>query len=100
MARKRNDPLIWGIILILLGLIFLLQNVDIDAWGFVARLWPLRPDLRTPIRLRPVITSGGSTPPASRKVGARSIRLTKSSTTRPPGASPQRTARATPVPKS
>jgi uncharacterized integral membrane protein len=41
MARKRNDPLIWGIILILLGLIFLLQNVDIDAWGFVARLWPL-----------------------------------------------------------
>jgi uncharacterized integral membrane protein len=41
MARKRNDPLIWGIILIVLGLIFLLQNVDIDAWGFVARLWPL-----------------------------------------------------------
>lgn len=41
MARKRNDPLIWGIILIVLGLVFLLQNVDIDAWGFVARLWPL-----------------------------------------------------------
>lgn len=41
MARKRNDPLIWGIILIVLGLIFLLQNVDVDAWGFVARLWPL-----------------------------------------------------------
>ena len=41
MARKRNDPLIWGIILIVLGSIFLLQNIDIDVWGFVARLWPL-----------------------------------------------------------
>lgn len=38
---KRRDPLVWGIILIGLGLIFLLANVDFDIWGFIARLWPL-----------------------------------------------------------
>lgn len=38
--RRRHEPLVWGIILIVLGLIFLLQNIEVDVWDFVARLWP------------------------------------------------------------
>lgn len=38
---KRKDSLIWGIILLIIGFIFFLQNIDIDVWDTVARLWPL-----------------------------------------------------------
>lgn len=42
MAKyRRKDPLVWGIILIVIGFIFLLQNIDVDIWGSIARLWPL-----------------------------------------------------------
>ncbi|MBN2207255.1 MAG: hypothetical protein JW742_07610 [Candidatus Aminicenantes bacterium] len=40
-TRKRRDALGWGIILIVIGLIFFLDNFDVDVWGFVGRLWPL-----------------------------------------------------------
>lgn len=39
--HRRKDPLVWGIILIIIGLIFILQNIDIDVWNIIARLWPL-----------------------------------------------------------
>lgn len=39
--RKRRDSLIWGIILIAVGIIFLLQSLDIRAWDFIARMWPV-----------------------------------------------------------
>jgi hypothetical protein len=38
---KRKEPLAWGIILIVIGLIFLLANIDLNVWDFIARLWPL-----------------------------------------------------------
>lgn len=42
MAKyKRKDPLAWGIILIVIGLIFLLHNIDIDLLDSIARLWPV-----------------------------------------------------------
>jgi hypothetical protein len=41
MAKKQRDALVWGIILIVIGLIFTLDNFDIDVWDFVARLWPV-----------------------------------------------------------
>jgi len=41
MSKKRKDTLIWGIILIVLGLIFILDNADIDVWDYVGKLWPL-----------------------------------------------------------
>jgi hypothetical protein len=42
MTRKaRKDPLVWGVILIILGLIFLLDRLDVDIWDSVARLWPV-----------------------------------------------------------
>ena len=41
MARsKRKDPLVWGIILIVVGALFLLHNT-IDIWWTIARLWPV-----------------------------------------------------------
>jgi len=41
MAKKQRDALAWGIILIIIGLIFLLERLDVDVWDFVARLWPV-----------------------------------------------------------
>lgn len=43
MSRhRRKDPLVWGLILIAIGAIFLLQNfVGFDAWDYVWKLWPL-----------------------------------------------------------
>ncbi len=42
MAKfRRKDPLVWGIILIVTGAIFLLENVDVEMWDLLARLWPL-----------------------------------------------------------
>jgi hypothetical protein len=40
-AHRRRDPLAWGIILIVIGLIFFLDNLDIDVWDSVGRFWPL-----------------------------------------------------------
>lgn len=42
MAKKRRtEPLVWGIVLIVIGLMFLLHNIELNVWEFVARLWPI-----------------------------------------------------------
>ncbi len=41
MAKQKRDALVWGVILVVIGVIFILGNFDIDIWDFVARLWPL-----------------------------------------------------------
>jgi hypothetical protein len=41
MAKKQRDALVWGVILIVIGLIFTLDNFHIDVWDYVARLWPV-----------------------------------------------------------
>jgi putative Mn2+ efflux pump MntP len=42
MAATRNrNALVWGIILILIGLIFITDRMNINLFDFVARLWPL-----------------------------------------------------------
>jgi len=42
MAKYRQrEPLAWGIILIVIGLVFLLANINVNIWDFIARLWPL-----------------------------------------------------------
>jgi hypothetical protein len=41
MAKKQRNALGWGIVLIVIGLIFLLENFDVDIWDSIARLWPL-----------------------------------------------------------
>jgi len=39
--RKHHGNLVWGSILVILGLIFLLENFGYDIWGQVAKLWPI-----------------------------------------------------------
>jgi hypothetical protein len=42
MAKtKSRDPLAWGIILVVIGAIFLFNNLDFGIWDLAARLWPL-----------------------------------------------------------
>lgn len=41
MAKKQREALVWGIILIVIGIIFTLDNLHIDVWDSVARLWPV-----------------------------------------------------------
>jgi len=38
---KRKDPLVWGLILVGLGLVFILENFHVDAWDYVWRFWPV-----------------------------------------------------------
>lgn len=37
---KRKDPLVWGIVLIVIGALFLLENT-FDIWWTIAKLWPV-----------------------------------------------------------
>ncbi len=44
MAKRRKDPLAWGVILIVIGVVLLLANIGLtrwDIWEFIARLWPV-----------------------------------------------------------
>ena len=41
MAKQQRDALVWGVILIVIGLIFTLDNFEIEVWDSVARLWPV-----------------------------------------------------------
>jgi hypothetical protein len=42
MAKNpRRDSLVWGFILIIIGIVFLLDTLDVEVWDSVARLWPL-----------------------------------------------------------
>lgn len=40
-TQKRKDPLVWGIILIVISLIILLENHGVEFWDTIARLWPV-----------------------------------------------------------
>ncbi len=42
MARRRRvDSLIWGLILIVVGLVFLLESFNVDVWDTIWRFWPV-----------------------------------------------------------
>ena len=38
---KHRDSLIWGVILIAIGGIFLLETLHVRVWHYVWRLWPV-----------------------------------------------------------
>ncbi|MFW6136463.1 MAG: LiaF transmembrane domain-containing protein [Candidatus Aminicenantaceae bacterium] len=40
-TKAKQDSLIWGVILIVIGLIFFLDNINFNVWRAVARLWPV-----------------------------------------------------------
>jgi hypothetical protein len=39
--HARRDSLVWGFILIAIGVVFLLDTLDVEVWDSVARFWPL-----------------------------------------------------------
>ena len=43
MSKKKQESLFWGIVLLLIGAIFLMDNlgIDIDIWEIVEDYWPL-----------------------------------------------------------
>ena len=43
MKNKKRESLFWGIILLAIGMIFLLDNfgLDIDLWDVVTEYWPM-----------------------------------------------------------
>ena len=43
MKIKKRESLFWGIVLLFIGLIFLLDNfgLDIDLWDVVTEYWPM-----------------------------------------------------------
>lgn len=42
MSKHRGESLFWGIILLLVGVLFLIQNlgIDIDIWNIFMDYWP------------------------------------------------------------
>ncbi|MCP5054700.1 MAG: hypothetical protein GY940_46475 [bacterium] len=42
MSKKRQESLFWGIVLLLVGALFMLDNfgLEIDVWDFVGQFWP------------------------------------------------------------
>lgn len=43
MSKRKQESLFWGIVLLCIGLLFLLDNmgVDIDIWDFIGDYWPV-----------------------------------------------------------
>ncbi len=40
-AQRKRDSLVWGIVLIALGGVFLLDRLGLDAWDAVWKFWPV-----------------------------------------------------------
>ena len=43
MSKKKQDSLFWGLILLVVGTLILLDNlgVEIDVWGIIGDYWPM-----------------------------------------------------------
>ena len=43
MSNRKTEPLFWGIILLVIGALFMLNNlgIDIDIWEILGTYWPL-----------------------------------------------------------
>jgi len=43
MSKKKQESLFWGVVLLIVGLLFLLDNVgvDIDIWEILDDFWPM-----------------------------------------------------------
>jgi uncharacterized membrane protein HdeD (DUF308 family) len=39
--HRKRDSLFWGILLIAAGVIFLLEKLDVHAWDYVWKFWPV-----------------------------------------------------------
>jgi lia operon protein LiaF len=43
MANTKKESLFWGMIILVLGLLFLLKNFgfELDVWDLIGKYWPL-----------------------------------------------------------
>jgi hypothetical protein len=43
MSKRKQDSLFWGVVLLLIGVIILMDNLglDIDVWDFLGTYWPV-----------------------------------------------------------
>ena len=43
MSKRKQESLFWGIVLLLIGAVFLISNlgVDIDVWEVLGDYWPV-----------------------------------------------------------
>ena len=43
MSKRKQESLFWGIVLLLIGAVFLMSNlgVDIDVWEVLGEYWPV-----------------------------------------------------------
>ncbi len=43
MAKSNNESLFWGLIILVLGMLFLLKNfgLEVNVWRLLGKYWPL-----------------------------------------------------------
>jgi lia operon protein LiaF len=44
MSKQKSESLFWGFIVLLIGILFLINNLgwgDIDIWDLIAKFWPV-----------------------------------------------------------
>jgi len=43
MSNSRKESIFWGVLVLLLGVLFMLKNLglDINIWHFLGKFWPL-----------------------------------------------------------
>ncbi len=43
MSISKNDTLFWGVLVLLLGVLFLLKNLglNLNIWHFLGKFWPM-----------------------------------------------------------
>lgn len=43
MSKRKQESLFWGVVLLLIGTIFLMDNMgmDIDVWDLIGDYWPV-----------------------------------------------------------
>lgn len=41
MSKKKQESLFWGVVLVLLGVVFLLESMNISVWRYLAEYWPV-----------------------------------------------------------
>jgi len=43
MAKRNNESLFWGLIILVLGMLFLLKNfgLEVNVWRLLGKYWPL-----------------------------------------------------------
>jgi lia operon protein LiaF len=43
MSKQKSESLFWGFVVLLIGILFLINNLgwgDIDIWEFITKFWP------------------------------------------------------------